>query len=268
MLNMKQGSLCLKFQEPMGVREMRKSKGVLAAWLFGAVAVMVSGASFAAGGDAANGKKIFMEGKGDAMACMGCHGEKADGNDGMGAPRLANLGQAYVIKQLTDFAGDKRTPAGIGAQMPVFAKALSTEDRRDVAAYVSTLEGEVEPSDLKALKDGGQAIGDKAQGQILVKFGVLGKVSACSSCHNYNGRGAAPLFPMIGQQKYVYLVNQLRNWRASPADITGGAIARTNDPAGMMRAVAKNMTDADILNAAAFLSSAARTTMGNSRVPE
>lgn len=202
-------------------------------------------------GDLANGKKIFNEGKGAASACMACHGPTAWGMDALGAPRLANLGYPYIVKQLTDLAEGRRTPTGAGAVMPVFAQALSAQDRRDVAAYVNSLNDDVELSDLKAIKDGGQPVGEKYRGQILVKYGVLGKVSACSSCHGFNGRGAAPIFPVIGQQKYTYLVNQLHNWRDA---------SRANDPYGMMRAIAKNLTDDDINNVAAYLSSAPRTT--------
>ena len=89
----------------------------------------------------------------------------------------------------------------------------------------------------KALKEGDTTIGERYLGQAIVKYGVIGKVSACSSCHGYNGRGAAPLFPVIGQQKYTYLVNQLNSWRAE---------TRTNDPYAMMRKMAHNLTDEDI----------------------
>ena len=206
-------------------------------------------------GDAANGKKIFNEGKGAASACMACHGPNAWGMDAMGAPRLANLGFPYIVKQLTDLAEGRRVPTGAGAVMPVFAAALSEQDRRDVATYVNTLSDDAELSDLKTIKDGGQPVGEKYLGQVIVKYGIQGKVSACQSCHGFNGRGAAPMFPVIGQQKYTYLVNQLHNWRDA---------SRANDPYGMMRAIAKNLTDADINNVAAYLSSAPRTTMGGS----
>jgi len=239
---------------------MRKSIYMLT-WLCGIAAALVAGASFASDGNASNGKTIFTGGKGAAAPCMTCHGDKGQGNDDMGAPRLAGQGVPYIVKQLTDFAGDKRTPAGVGAVMPTFAKELSDQDRRDVAAYVNSLKDE-ELSDLKKLKDGGAQVGEPYLGQVIVKFGIYGKVSACSSCHGYNGRGAAPVFPMIGQQKYVYLVNQLHNWKDG---------SRANDPlvgsVGIMRAVAKNLSDADILNVAAFLSSAPATTIGNHRIP-
>jgi cytochrome c553 len=259
----------------MGVRDMRKS---ILVWLCGAVSALAVGASFAGEeGNAANGQKIFNSGNGTAAPCMTCHGDKGQGNDAMGAPRLAGQGTVYIIKQLTDFAEGKRTPTGVGAVMPAFAQSLSAQDKRDIAAYVHSLRQAPELSDLKALKDSGTKIGQSYEGQILVQYGVMkknhpaGAVPACKSCHQWNGRGAAPIFPMIGQQKYVYLVNQLHNWRANKEDIANGVVARTNDPVedgqGLMRAVAKNLTDDDIVNVATFLSHAPATTMGNHRVP-
>jgi cytochrome c553 len=142
--------------------------------------------------------------------------------------------------------------------MVIFAGGLTEQERRDVAGYVNSLNGPPDVSDLKALKEGGTTIGERYLGQAIVKYGVIGKVSACSSCHGYNGRGAAPLFPVIGQQKYTYLVNQLNSWRAE---------TRTNDPYAMMRKMAHNLSDEDILNIATFLATAPTTTGGNTIVP-
>jgi len=192
----------------------------------------------------------------------------------MGTPRLANQGQAYIVKQLADFASDKRVPTGLGAAMNGFAKALSEQDHRDVAAYLSSITAKPELSDLQALKGMGQKVGKAYEGKVLVTYGVMAKdhsagaVPACQSCHQYNGRGAYPMFPMIGQQKYTYLVSQLHNWRANAQDLANGHYARTNDPEAMMRAVAKNLTDDDIINVATFLATAPQTSMGAPQVPE
>lgn len=240
---------------------MRKSNYSLSLWVV-AVGLMAGIATVQAAGvtaSAENGKKIYVEGKGEAQACVACHGENAMGIDDMGAPRLANIGYGYVLKQLANFAADKRTPEGLGAVMNGFAKALSEQDRRDVAAYVNTLQVTSELSDLKALKDAGQPVGQSYKGQILVMYGVKGKVSACASCHGYNGAGVDPVFPKIGQQKYVYLVNQLTAWRNG---------TRANDPLGQMRAVAKSLTDEDIHDVATYLSQAAPTRMVGDRLPE
>ena len=211
------------------------------------------------GADIANGKKIFNEGKGDTVpACMTCHGAGGWGLDAMGAPRLAGIGYPYVVKELDDLATGKRTPGGAGAVMPVFAMALTEQERRDVAGFVNTLGGPPDLSDLNDLKASGTAIGERYLGQSIVKYGVYGKVSACQSCHGYNGRGAAPVFPVIGQQKYTYLVTQLNSWRDG---------SRANDPYAMMRKMAANLTDADINNIATFLATAPPTTAGNSIVP-
>lgn len=238
---------------------LRLSDLVKVCW--GAVALLAfSGASFAGEGavtaNVTNGKNIFENGKpdGSVAACSGCHGEKAMGMDAMGTPRLANIGYAYVVKQLTNFAEGKRAAQGLGEAMTGFAKALSDQEKRDVAAYVTTLPSTSEPSDLKALKEGGTAIGESYKGQILVRYGVEGKVSACVSCHGYNGRGADPVYPKIGGQKYVYLTNQLAHWRDG---------SRANDPMGQMRAVAKNLTDEDINNIATYLISAKDSSEGD-----
>lgn len=202
--------------------------------------------------NADTGQLIFNDGKGEAAACQGCHGEKALGNDAMGAPRLANVGQAYIIKQLTDFAADRRTPEGAGAAMNDFAKALNEQDRRDLAVFLDTLEYEVDSSDLKGLAADGVQVGKPELGKIIVTEGIKGRLPPCQDCHGFNGR--ASRFPALNQQKYVYLINQLHNWRAA---------TRANDPeveqVGIMRGIAKKLTDEDILNIAAFLSTAPRS---------
>ena len=215
--------------------------------------------------NATNGQNIFTNGKDGVPACMSCHGENAMGMDAMGTPRLANLGYAYVVKQLTDFAADRRTDTTLGV-MNGFAKILTDQDKRDVAAYVNTLSKPSEHSDLTALKAGGTAVGEPYLGRSIVLYGksfvqdgIKQNVSACQSCHGYNGRGSDPIYPMIGQQKYVYLINQLKKWHDG---------SRANDLIGQMRAIAKNLTDEDINNVAAYLSQAPQTTIGNSFLPD
>jgi cytochrome c553 len=232
---------------------MKKSK-LLLSCLVVAASVMQFGTA-SANVDVLNGQAIFTEGKGEAAACVGCHGDKGLGNDGMGAPRLANIGAIYIAKQLGDFAADRRTPEGVGAAMNGFAKALTEDDRRDVAGYLSSLEFEVDPSDLKGLAADGTKVGNPELGKAIVMRGISGKVPACQDCHGFNGRD--PRYPMINQQKFVYLFNQLTNFKAA---------TRTNDPevlkVGIMRGIAKKLSDEDILNIASFLSTAPRVDPG------
>jgi cytochrome c553 len=230
---------------------MKKSKLVLLSWLLIATTSLQIKMAFAENVDVLNGQSIFNEGKGEAAACIGCHGEKGLGNDGMGAPRLANIGSIYIAKQLNDFAQDKRTAEGVGAAMNGFAKALTEQDRRDVAGYLNSLEYELEPSDLKGLAADGTKVGSPDLGKAIVTRGIVGKVPACQDCHGFNGRD--PRYPAINQQKFVYLFNQLTAFKAG---------TRTNDLAilkvGIMRGIAKKLSDDDILNIASFLSTAPR----------
>lgn len=231
----------------------------LALVCWGAVTMLAfSGAAIAEDGvvtaNVTNGKNIYENGKGDNVpACATCHGDKAMGMDAMGAPRLANIGYVYIVKQLTNFAEDKRKDLTMD-QMNGIAKGLTEQDRRDLAAYEDSFPKNSEPSDLNALKDDGTAVGKTYKGQILVRYGIEGKVSACKSCHGFDGRGADPVYPKIGQQKYVYLVNQLTHWRDG---------SRANDPMGQMQKIAQQLSDEDIQDAAAFLSQASDSTVGN-----
>jgi len=226
--------------------------------------LFVASAAFASGvhmGNIENGKKIFMEGKGDTVpACFTCHGEEGMGDDAMGTPRLAGLGYQYVVKQLKDFADNKREDTTMYI-MNANAVGLTEQEHRDVATYVNSLNYEaLANSDMQMLKnDLEMEVGVRYLGKGLAQHGAPDRgIPACHSCHGYNGRGAAPIYPMIGGQRYPYLVNQLKKWREG---------SRANDPMGMMQAVAQKLTDEDIHNVATFLTSAPRTTMGNSRIP-
>ncbi|MDT8384008.1 MAG: c-type cytochrome [Gammaproteobacteria bacterium] len=230
-------------------------KASAVATLFAASAAFASGASQ---GNIENGKNIYMNGKGDVPACNSCHGQDAMGDDAMGTPRLAGQGHVFLVKQLEDFATDKRTDTTMFI-MNSNAKGLSAQDRVDVAAYANSLSKELASSDMAQVKELGNPVGVRHLGKSLVMYGATERgITSCYSCHGFNGRGAAPVYPMIGGQKYVYLVNQLKKWRDG---------SRANDPMGQMRAVAKHMTDEDIHNAATYLTSAPRTTEGNARVP-
>lgn len=230
-------------------------KASAVATLFAASAAFASGASQ---GNIENGKNIYMNGKGDVPACNSCHGQDAMGDDAMGTPRLAGQGHVFLTKQLEDFATDKRTDTTMFI-MNSNAKGLSAQDRVDVSAYANSLSNELVSSDMAQVKELGNPVGVRYLGKSLVMYGATERgIPSCYSCHGFNGRGAAPVYPMIGGQKYVYLVSQLKKWRDG---------SRANDPMGQMRAVAKHMTDEDIHNAATYLTSAPRTTEGNARVP-
>ena len=210
-------------------------------------------------GNLANGKSIYDNGKGSVPACNTCHGADAMGDDAMGTPRLAGQGFTFLVKQLEDFAADKRTDTTMFI-MNSNAKGLSEQDRKDVAAYAASLSVDGIGSDMAAVKElGSVPVGVRHLGKSIAQYGAPARgIPACHSCHGYNGRGAYPVYPMIGNQKYVYMVTQLKKWRDG---------SRANDPLSQMQKVAQKMTDDDIHNVATFLTSAPRTTVGNDYVP-
>lgn len=77
-------------------------------------------------------------------ACVACHGPIGRGNLAAGYPALRAQHSVYTVKQLNDYASDKRYP-GASKEKPVgpnasimatIAKRLSPEEIRDVASYL------------------------------------------------------------------------------------------------------------------------------------
>src|SRR3569832_147052 len=60
-------------------------------------------------GDMANCEKIFKQGKRDVPACNSSLCVDGTGYDVMWSPRLAGQHFAFLVKQLEDFAADRRT---------------------------------------------------------------------------------------------------------------------------------------------------------------
>lgn len=219
---------------------------MLSAVLFPSQAAIADVAAANLRADIANGEKIYQEGKGEVMACAPCHGENALGMDAMESPRLAHIGQVYVQKQLDDYAARIRDDGDKDSMMIGIAKAMSPQEGLDVAAYLDSLEYETEPTDLKALAADGIKIGNPKKGKAIMNEGIKPNVPACRNCHGLSGRSEN--IAAIHQQKYVYLVNQMKRYRDG---------SRANDKIvgkyGIMRGISKTLTDEDIADIAAYL---------------
>jgi cytochrome c553 len=85
--------------------------------------------------EAQAGRKIFTEGIAaeGVPACMSCHGASGQGNSAF--PRLAGQHKAYIELQLEAFASNARA----NVIMHQNSKNLTTEQIREVAAYIRTL---------------------------------------------------------------------------------------------------------------------------------
>lgn len=179
--------------------------------------------------DAPDGGTIARQGNGHGVApCMACHAVDGGGQGAAGFPRLAGLPQAYLRKQLDDFAHGSRA----NATMQPVASGLTDAERDAVATYYSKLPVPQMTSTTAPSKDEAQLA------QSLATRGRWSKgLPACEQCHGPGGVGVGDHFPPLAGQSAVYLSNQLHAWQQG---------ARRNDPLQLMQNLAGKLSDADI----------------------
>ena len=197
---------------------------------------------------AVNAAQIAGAGNGHgAPACASCHGVAGEGNAVVGFPRLAGLPAEYLQRQLTYFASGQRQ----NAMMTPITKALSADEAQALATYYSQMNG---PAKITALTP--VAAGTKVSnvGQQLANRGHWSDdIPACSSCHGEGGVGIGANFPALAGQSSVYLVNQLQAWQKGTRD---------PGPMGLMGAIAKKLSDADVHAVADYFSQQPSASMG------
>jgi cytochrome c553 len=85
---------------------------------------------------ATDGKSIVLHGNNNgAMPCAACHGVNGQGNNSIGAPKLAGLPATAIESYLAQFANGE----GGNATMQYIAQALSPAETQAVAEYLSSL---------------------------------------------------------------------------------------------------------------------------------
>ncbi len=151
-------------------------------------------AAKAAKPDAAKGEASY------AAVCAACHG--ADGNSSLPAnPKLAQQHPDYIVKQLSEFKSGKRAN-GIMSGM---AAALSDDDMKNIAAYVSSKQGKTgfaKDKDLVVL------------GERIFRGGIADRqIPACAGCHAPNGAGIPAQYPRLSGQHADYTSAQLTAFR-------------------------------------------------------
>lgn len=185
-------------------------------------------AAFAARADQAAGAALARKGGSGIPACMACHGANGEGQAAAGFPRLAGQNRDYLLKQLKAFANGTRT----SPQMAPIAGALDAGQMRDAAAYYAGLPG------WKQMEKPDMSSPPYQQGLKLATVGDWSKeMPACFACHGAGGEGIPPHFPALAGQPRTYTEAQMQAWRSAK---------RTNDPQGLMQAVAAKMTDGEI----------------------
>jgi cytochrome c553 len=163
-----------------------------------------------------------------AMQCAICHGSNRQGQ--VDTPNLEGQPAAAIYKELQDFKGGARA----NAVMSPFAVKLSEQDMLDLAAYYSYLPrqpGSHPDTAIDAPK-------------IVARGAPMRNVPACASCH---GTTDAKLgTPWLDGQSAVYIKAQLQAFASG---------TRRNDISEQMRNIARQMTSAEIDEAARYFAS-------------
>jgi len=203
---------------------IRRRAAILAGILF------IASNAFAEG-DAAVGETLFV-------VCQACHGPGGEGNQQLGAPRIAGQKQWYLLRQIRNFRAGARgvDPKDVfGLQMRAMALTLADDQAvEDVAAYVRTFEAVPSPETIT---------GDLENGKE--------KFALCAACHGSRGEGMEPYnTPRLEGQHDWYMNRQLQNFRA---DIRG---RHDIDIYGrQMAAMARILSDQDVTDVIAYINS-------------
>lgn len=217
------------------MRQNTRTLFVVATVLF--LGVAISRLAYA---DAEAGEALTLHGANAVTACMQCHGAKGEGQAAAGFPRLAGQSKAYLAKQLHDFQQGYRK----SSIMQGFARRLSATQINDVAEYYAGLPSNPVEKQARSATPAAPAP-PVSRGQLLAQQGNWDKdIPACFACHGEKGAGIAPSFPVLARQNAPYISKQLTDWRSG---------ARTNDPQGLMKAVAQKMSPGEIAAVSTYL---------------
>lgn len=191
-------------------------------------------ASAASAANAKAGQGIAQNGVAQAgvAACATCHGARGEGSAAF--PPLAGNGATYLLEQLNHFAANRREQA----VMHPIAKALSTQQRADVAAFYAG-----QPRDQKPLTARTAPATPQDAGAWLVQRGRWSDgIPACAQCHGPDGLGVGEHFPALAGLGAAYMQQQISAWQAGK---------RPPGPLQLMHSVAQKLTPADITAVAA-----------------
>ncbi len=169
-------------------------------------------AAFAGGAVAADD---MAAGKASYASCIACHGDSAQGNQALNAPRLNHLEPVYIAAQLQKFRDGIRGGEGdtaISRQMaPMAATLADAKAMADVAAYIASLDSPSSPVTVS---------GDVAMGADYYN-------QFCGACHGAGAVGNPALNSprLVGADDW-YMHAQLLSFRGGhrgshPEDKTG-----------------------------------------------
>lgn len=133
--------------------------------------------------------------------CTSCHGPEGGGKRELNAPAIAGMAPWYLERQLRYFKDGTRGAHDddpYGSQMVPFATMLDDQARRDVAAYIASLDAESQPTSI----DGRASEGSR-------------HYRTCGACHGPNGEGVKSTnAPRLAGLEDWYIKRQLQHFKA------------------------------------------------------
>ena len=175
-------------------------------------------------------EQAYNTGRERARLCSYCHG--IDGNSVKDdVPNLAGQNPLYLWTQIDHFASGRRK----NFVMQALAKDFSHEDKLNLAIYFSASKVRTQKVDASRAQKGGILYGRN-----------------CAACHGNSAHGNQEIARLAGQ-KQAYLVRTLKMFRTNANKVVeaADAVRRSKN----MEAIARSLSDEEILDLAAFLSS-------------
>ena len=118
------------------------------------------------------------------------------------------------------------------------AKALSEQERADVAVYYASLQ-----LPIKSVRGALPGKSDDSGAWLVERGRWADGIPACAQCHGPGGVGVGKDFPAIGHLSADYMQSQIDAWNKGQ---------REAGPLGQMGAVAKKLTADDVKAVAAY----------------
>ena len=178
-----------------------------------------------------------------AMNCSACH-EVMAANPSRLIPTLDGMEADVIFKQLADYGSGKRA----WGVMNAIAKALSPQDRADVAAHYATRKGRLQANSGERMPQGGRGFHQSDVGARLVFAGDPQRgIAPCASCHGPGGYKLGA--PALAGQYAAYIERQVAAFAQG---------IRHNDIYEQMRAIARQLTPDEVRAVAEFYDSQAR----------
>lgn len=173
-------------------------------------------------------------GEANAAVCAGCHGQGGAQPTVAAYPKLSDLGETYLHRQLQLIKPQERPVP----EMTGLLDNMSDQDLQDLAAYFNSQDMIIGKANPELVE----------MGKRIYRGGnMAASVPACAGCHSPTGMGNEPAgYPRLSGQSAEYVIKQLKAYRSGERD--------SGPFASVMMDVASGLTDEEIEAVASYVS--------------